>query len=155
MFISYLDLVESFQQPKINTNGFTAYKTSNQNYNDGELIEFEGITSNIGSSYSPNYSQYVCPVNGTYLVILTFWKYGKYPIHAGVQKSSVIILHIEDPGSENNNLNRVSNSRLFHCTVGEIVSVQATGFGSIFGTTSNSYSTFTVLLLPSPGKNCI
>lgn len=135
----------------LNANGFTAYATSSQNYNSGDIIEFHGVISNLGSSYYPSTSRYVCPANGTYMVTLTFWKAGDNPIHAGVQKSSIIMLHIEDPWTENN-LNYVTNSRLFRCTKGEIVSVQATGSGSVWGD-SDRYSTFTVLLLHSPGNN--
>ena len=131
----------------MSSNGFTAYAEF-MYYNSSHVIQFPNVISNLGSSYSPDDSRYVCPVNGTYLVTLTFRKFNDDPIHAGVQKSSVFILHIEDTAS-GVAINHVSNSRLFQCTEDEIVSVQGTDEGAI---SAGRDSTFSVLLLHPDGK---
>ena len=50
--------------PKVS---ITAFATTTQSYNSGDHVLFDGIIRNYGSSYFPENSTFVCPIDAFYL----------------------------------------------------------------------------------------
>ena len=51
---------------------FTARATSNENYEDGDTVSFNGIITNFGGHYSTIFDRFTCPLNGTYMFSVNF-----------------------------------------------------------------------------------
>lgn len=46
---------------------FTAYATVTRNYDEGDIVQFDGIQTNFGGYYSPLNGVFRCPWNGYYM----------------------------------------------------------------------------------------
>ena len=64
--------------------GFSAYANSSEVYDDGELVVFSGVISNIGNHYNPATSKFICPYNGLYLFSLNMNAYYYYNMYAEI-----------------------------------------------------------------------
>ena len=58
--------------------GFSAYATTDRPYDDGDVVQFDAIVSNIGNHYSPDTYKFTCPYNGLYLFNVNFVAYSNY-----------------------------------------------------------------------------
>ena len=125
---------------------FTAIKTTNQSYEAGDTIKFEGVLLNEGNHFQPLLSRFVCPFNAIYYVAVTFKKFYTSPLQVNVEHETKTLLRSVEVQASNP-WNTVSNSGLVRCFQGEEIKVTAIGSGEVYGDASKAYTTFTVMMM--------
>ena len=53
--------------------GFTAYATKSTNYNNGDVVMFEGVLTNIGQNYQNESGIFTCAQRGVYMFSWTLY----------------------------------------------------------------------------------
>lgn len=126
--------------------GFTAFKTTVQDYVTGDRIIYEQTLINEGGHYIPQTSQFQCPINGIYYISISSYYGSSGILNIGIALNSLFSLHSRS--SRENRHKQVSSSRLLQCDIGDHISVRALAEGAI-ESGSPSRTTFTVMLMYS------
>lgn len=122
---------------------FTAYKTSQQQIDQGDVISFGGILTNIGDHYNPGTSLFTCPTAGLYFITST-------STSNDCETRTNIVLEgneLVSTRAETDGLNQGGNSAFVECTRGQRIWVEGrVDNHCIFGGEAR-FSTFSGILL--------
>ena len=61
-----MDKLPPLSEPTDEPIGFTAFATVTRNYDDEDIVLFDGIASNVGNTYNADSSIFICPKGGLY-----------------------------------------------------------------------------------------
>lgn len=132
--------------------GFSAWKSSPQEYVNEDVIEFDEILLNEGNHYDPTSSKFTCPVDiGVYYVAVTFRRFASEFLFLEVVKDSENVLSVSDPNS-GDSFKTSGNSGLVTCLLGEQIWVAGNSVGNVYGVPFTPYTTFTVMLMSQAGE---
>lgn len=135
--------------------GFSVRKTSTQVLLPSDIVSFDDIVYNDGNGYNTSLNHYICPQNGIYYTYFTSWKTYENNLYVGIEKNSIMELHIEDSQGSQNGLNVMSNSYINYCEAGERLVVRATRAGMVYSDTLSKVPTFSGMLMLGTGNNFI
>ena len=128
--------------------GFTVYADAHAYYDLGELVVFNGVTSNIGGHFQPATSSFLCPVTGVYYFSLSVSNVNDdNSIHAHLMLEDQILSTVR--GTAQGSYNQAMNSAIITCERGESVWVQATRYDSqrVYGDPNYRLSSFSGFLV--------
>ena len=126
--------------------GFTVYTVENAYYDDGELIVFTNVTSNIGGHFQPATSSFLCPVTGVYYFSLSIANINSnYGVNAHITKEELILVsaHSRPDGATHS-----ATAAVTTCERGQSVWIQASGDNrGVYGNPDLLLSSFSGFLL--------
>ena len=103
--------------------GFTAYATVERQYDFGDLVIFDAISTNIGNYYNADTSIFTCPCNGLYMFSFSFNVY----IDSSHMYADIMIASQNVAGAFGvNRYSSASALAVTECDVGQTVWVQCT-----------------------------
>ena len=125
--------------------GFTAIASSDVVYNDGEIMLFDNIETNLGGFYDNSSSMFLCPYNGVYIFSISTRSYTNFYMYAR-------IIHDNNPvaGTASDEVANDQGSvmAIIECLSGESVWVENYGDNRVLGGSSvMKYSSFSGFLL--------
>ena len=125
--------------------GFSAYATAHVTYAVNDLIEFDGVNTNLGGHYD-NDTSFTCPVNGTYFFTVSVMTSASYHLAVAIEIDSVRYASAYNDGISSV-FNHATNSALLRCNEGQKVFVRCVVGGRSYGTATEKYSTFSGFLV--------
>ena len=78
---------------------FSAYASSDVDYDDGSIVAFETVVTNIGGYYNNEASLFTCPTNGLYLFSLSLLSDGDNSMLANIVKEGTLLLRAFSNGA--------------------------------------------------------
>ena len=128
--------------------GFTVYADLNAYYDTGELVVFNGVTSNIGGHFQPATSSFLCPITGVYYFSLAVSNVNDdNGIHAHLMIEDQILASVR--GTALGTYNQGTNSAITTCERGQSVWVQVACCDDqrVFGSATYKYSSLSGFLV--------
>ena len=128
--------------------GFTVYADAHAYYDLGEVVVFNGVTSNIGGHFQPATSSFLCPVTGVYYFSLAVSNVNDdNNIHAHLMLENQILASVR--AAALGTYNQATNSAIITCEMGQTVWVQATASDEqrVFGDPNYRLSSFSGFLV--------
>ena len=71
---------------------FSAYPTTTIDYDEGAIVQFDSIVTNIGDAYSEQLSVFQCPSDGIYLFSISLFTTVETFMSANIVKDGVVLL---------------------------------------------------------------
>ena len=126
--------------------GFTVFADAHAYYDDGELIVFTNITSNIGGHFQPATSSFLCPVTGVYYFSLSVGNVdSNYVASVRLMKEE---LHLLSAYCRPDGVLQSATAAVTTCERGQSVWVQASGDNrGVYGHPSLRLTSFSGFLL--------
>ena len=117
------------------------WKDESQSYTSGDVITYPRTALDPGNTFDGN--RFVCPISAVYYISATAKK-NQNNLRVNVVHESEVLFRLEDlniPG------NTVSNAALVWCDEGGTIQVVAAGFGSIYGSTDEPFTTLNIMMM--------
>ena len=127
--------------------GFLAATNGAFACNDGDRINFPEVITNVGGSYMPGTSEFICPVSGVYMFSATMMsqkdRYGVFNIKIGTDQKAAAW-----SDGRGNAFGNGNNIAIVECDGGQRVWVEC-GYNTsqFYGDETNYYNTFTGMLV--------
>ena len=108
---------------------FSAYSSTTTEYDDGQIVQFDTIVTNIGSSYDSDLSIFLCPTDGIYLFTVSLQTRAGWAMNGMITKEGS---HLLKSRSDNENDVQGSVVVVTECLASEKIWVQSVVKSSIF-----------------------
>ncbi|XP_022082660.1 complement C1q subcomponent subunit B-like [Acanthaster planci] len=128
---------------------FSAYLTSSVTGNQGDVIIFDNIETNLGDSYSSQSGVFTCSVPGVYFFTASFLSmYSTTRPYVKLKKNDIVVFSIYD--SQPNQYQQSSNSAVVSLATGDRVWLEfGSGSRGVYGESGNRYMCFSGFLISS------
>ena len=117
---------------------FSAYASVTTGYDDGAIVQFDSVVTNIGNNYNSDLSVFQCPSDGTYLFSVSFLSGETTAMEGSIVKDGSELLSSR---ADNDNDVQSSVVAVTECLASQTVWVECVGDNrELIGTNMSSFS---------------